>query len=317
MIPSPVIAGRNTMNATTPAQTLTSATFLRAVELTPVPAQVHEEAYEATTQYVPWPKAYGGDMVAQSAAAMMRSVDADRALHSMHSYFMRPVDVGSTVRYEVEHLRDGRGYSTRSVRGYQNGKTVFAAMGSFQVPEGGTDYQTPVPAEAAPAELDPESQRSAAEVLAGVEGRAAEYWSTGRSFDMRHVPGPVYVEVEGGREAHQAIWVKAFDGLPELGDERLNSNLHRAALAYVCDYTILEPLLRVQGLHWSSPGLTTASLDHSMWFHRDGRADEWVLYVQKAISGQSNRGMALGHFFDRDGRLLATVAQEGMIRPGS
>ena len=305
------------MNAITPAKTLTSATFLRAVELTPVPAQVHEEAYEAVTQYVPWPKAYGGDMVAQSAAAMMLSVENDRALHSMHSYFMRPVDVGATVRYEVEHLRDGRGYSTRSVRGYQNGKTVFVAMGSFQVPEDGSDYQSAVPAEAAPTGLDPESLRSAAEVLAGVDGPAAEYWSSGRSFDMRHVPGPVYVEVEGGREAHQAIWVKAFDGLPDLGDQRMNANLHRAALAYVCDYTILEPLLRAQGLHWSSPGLTTASLDHSMWFHRDGHADEWVLYAQKAISGQSNRGMALGHFFDRDGRLLATVAQEGMIRPGS
>jgi acyl-CoA thioesterase-2 len=290
----------------------TSETFLRAIELTPVPAQVNDEAYEATTQYVPWPKSYGGDMVAQSAAAMMRSVEADRTLHSMHSYFMRPVDVGATVRYEVERLRDGRGYSTRSVRGYHNGKTVFAAMGSFHARENGNDYQPD-----SPADVEPESLSSAAEVLAGVDGAPAEYWSTGRSFDMRHVPGPLYVDVNGETQAHQAVWVKAFDRLPDAGDARATADLHRAALSYVCDYTILEPLLRVHGLHWSSPGLTTASLDHSMWFHRDGRADEWVLYAQEAMSAQNNRGLALGRLFDKQGRLLATVAQEGMIRPAS
>lgn len=286
--------------------TLTSETFLRAVELTPAPAEVYDEAYEAVTQYVPWRKAYGGDMVAQAAAAMMRSVDSDRALHSMHSYFMRPVDVGATVRYEVERLRDGRGYSTRAVRGFQNGKAVYAAMGSFQVPEDGRNFQPP-----APAAVEPVSLRSAAEALEEADGPAADYWSTGRSFDMRHIQGPVYLELEGGPVPSQAIWVKAFDTLPD------DADLHRTALAYVCDYTILEPLLRVNGLHWSSPGLATASLDHSMWFHRDGRADEWILYAQEAVSGQSNRGLAMGRFFDRQGRLLATVAQEGMIRPGA
>ncbi|WP_262106480.1 acyl-CoA thioesterase II [Arthrobacter sp. Marseille-P9274] len=288
----------NTMSGT-----LTAETFLRAVDLEAVDAEVFDEAYEATTQYVPWPKAYGGDMVAQSAAAMMRSVASDRQLHSMHSYFMRPVDIGAVVRYEVEKLRDGRGYSTRSVRGYQGGKTVFAAMGSFQVAEEGPEFQPEMPAA-----VEPESLRSAAEVLAGVEGDAAAYWSQGRSFDMRHVPGPVYVEVEGAAIPQQAVWVKAFDRLPDGAD------LHRTALAYVCDYTILEPILRAQGHYWAEPGLATASLDHSMWFHRDGRADEWVLYAQEAVSGQRNRGLATGRFFDRSGRLLATVAQEGMIR---
>jgi acyl-CoA thioesterase II len=284
----------------------TSETFLKAIELTPVEPDVHDLAFEAVTQYVPWPKSYGGDMVAQSAAAMMRSVDTDRKLHSMHSYFMRPVDIGAAVRYEVEILRDGRGYSTRSVRGHQNGKTVFAAMGSFHVPESGPEFQP-----AMPAAVDPESLRSAAQVLDGIAGPAAEYWSHGRSFDMRHIPGPVYLQIEGERAPTQALWVKAFDHLPD------DTNLHRTALAYVCDYTILEPLLRVNGLNWSSPGLATASLDHSIWFHRDGRADDWVLYAQEAASGQHNRGLAMGRFFSRDGLLLATVAQEGMVRAGA
>lgn len=290
----------------------TSENFLRAINLTSVPAQHADEAYEAQTQYVPWPKSYGGDMVAQSAAAMMRSVESDRSLHSMHSYFMRPVDVESSVRYEVERLRDGRGYSTRSVRGYQNGKTVFAAMGSFHVREDGPDFQPDTPAG-----VEPDSLRSAADALEGTPGAAAAYWSAGRSFDMRHVPGPLYVQVEGEIQPHQAVWVKAFDLLPDAEDAHATADLHRTALAYVCDYTILEPLLRVNDLHWSSPGLSTASLDHSMWFHRDGRADDWILYAQEAVSVQNNRGLALGRFFDKDGRLLATVAQEGMIRQAS
>lgn len=293
-------------------KTPTSETFLRAIELKPVPAQCADEAYEAATQYVPWPKSYGGDMVAQSAAAMIRSVHTDRTLHSMHSYFMRPAEISSTVRYEVERLRDGRGYSTRSVRGYQNGKAVFSAMGSFHVREEGADYQPE-----SPASVDPDSLRSAAEVLTGVEGAAAEYWSTGRSFDMRHVPGPIYVNVEGGIRPQQAVWVKAFSRLPDNPVGHASADLHRVALAYVCDYTILEPILRVKNLHWSSPGLTTASLDHSIWFHRDGRADEWVLYAQEALSAQNSRGLALGRFFDRNGSLLATVAQEGMVRDSS
>ena len=142
-------------------------------------------------------------MVAQAAAAMMRSVDADRTLHSMHSYFMRPVDIGSSVRYEVERLRDGRGYSTRTVRGFQNGKPVYAAMGSFQVPEDGPDFQPE-----APAAVEPESLRTAAEALDGTDGPAADYWSTGRSFDMRHIPGPVYIELEGGSVPQQAFGSK-------------------------------------------------------------------------------------------------------------
>lgn len=300
------------MDATIASRVLgpdTTETFQRAIDLTPVdgPADV---SFEATTQYVPWPKAYGGDMTAQATAAMQATVGGDRALHSMHSYFMRPVDIGAPVRYDVEILRDGRGYSTRSVRGVQNGKTAFTAQGSFHVPEDDPEEY----AQQAPTAVDPESLPTAAEVLEGVEGPSGEYWAHGRSFDMRHVPGPIYLETQGGTVPTQAVWVRAFDAIPDAGDAKATADRHRTALAYVCDYTILETLLRVRGLNWSSPGLATASLDHSMWFHRNGRADDWILYAQDAVSVQDNRGLALGRFFDRSGRLLATVAQEGMIR---
>lgn len=285
---------------------MNSDIFLQAIELKPTVAEVFDEAYTAVPQYVPWPKAYGGDMVAQGALAMMRSTSEDRGLHSMHSYFLRPVDVGIPVRYEVELLRDGRGYSTRQVRGFQNGKPVYAALGSFHVPENGPAYEPDMPQ--AYAGIDPETLSSAAEVLEGRDADDARYWSTGRSFDMRHVPGPLYLETGNGVAAHQGVWIKAFSKLPD------DVSVHRAALAYVCDYTILEPLLRAHGLAWTTPGLTTASLDHAMWFHRDGRVDDWVLYAQDAVSSQNNRGLAAGRFFTRDGTLLATVAQEGMIR---
>ncbi|MCI9886887.1 thioesterase family protein [Micrococcales bacterium 31B] len=298
-----------------PPHAVTAQRFRDAVALTPVAPQHFDLAFEATTQYVPWPKAYGGDLVAQSLAALQRSVEADRTVHSMHSFFMRPAAIGEVVRYEVETLRDGRGYSTRGVRAYQGGKTIFAGLASFQVPESGPQFSADAPAvpgNSAPLALDPESLRSAADVLRGHDGAAAEYWSAGRSFDMRHVPEPLYLNGSdartGERPAAQAVWIRAFDAL---GDDPA---VHREALAYVCDYTILEPALRARGLTWSSPGLATASLDHSLWFHRDGRLDDWVLYAQEAVSVQSNRGLNTGRFYARDGTLLATVAQEGMIR---
>lgn len=285
----------------------TSQTFLAAVELTPATPERFDEAYTAVTQYVPWPKAYGGDLVAQAAAAAIRSVSDGKTLNSMHSYFMRPANIGEPVRYEVERLRDGRGYSTRQVRGYQDGKVIYVALVSFHAPEPGEEF-----AIAAPESLpQPESLPSSAETLDGVAGPAAEYWSSGRSFDMRHVPGPLYFRVDGVHVPHQAVWIKSFDPLPD------EPGLHQLALAYVCDYTILEPLLRAQGRAWADAGLVTASLDHSLWFHRDGRMDEWVLYAQEAVSAQRSRGLAMGRFYTRNGELLATVAQEGMIRPGA
>ncbi len=142
------------------------------------------------------------------------------------------------------------------------------------------------------------------------------YWSGGRSFDMRHVPGPVYLEVEGARRPHQAIWLKPYDALrpvPGLSDAQRDL----AALAYVCDYTILEPVLRVLDLPWARPGLVTASLDHAMWFHREparGDVDGWLLYAQEAVAAGAGRGTGAGRFLTPDGLHLASVAQEGMIR---
>jgi acyl-CoA thioesterase-2 len=294
----------------------TSEIVTAALTLKPVEAEHFDEAYVGTTQPCPWPKAYGGDLVGPATAALMRSVAGDRALHSMHSYFLRPADIGAEVRYEVERLRDGRGYSTRHLRAYQSGKVVYTAMASFHTGEEGDAYAAGFP-DGIP---DPETLPSSAAYLrdepAGtgtmtVDSKA--YWSGGRGFDMRHVPGPVYLRVEGAKVPHQAVWVKPFDPLRPV-DGLTEEQLHTAALTYVCDYTILEPVLRVLDRPWAQPGLVTASLDHAMWFHRRGSLDDWLLYVQDAVAADAGRGLGTGRFFTRDHRHLATVAQEGMIR---
>jgi acyl-CoA thioesterase-2 len=298
-----------------------SATFAAAVTLTPAEPEHFDLAFTAVTQPCPWPKAYGGDMVAQALAAAMRSVTDGKTLHSTHSYFLRPADIGAPVRYEVELLRDGRGYSTRQVRGYQNGKPIYVALASFAAGEPGATFAAALPEDIPGPDRRPSSAAYldglAEEATAGttMTGRSRTYWAGGRSFDMRHVPGPLYVTVDGERVPHQAVWIKPFDALRTvegLTDEQRDL----AALAYVCDYTILEPVLRVLDLPWAKPGLVTASLDHALWFHRSpGRAlDDWVLYLQEAVAAEAGRGLATGRFFTRDHRHLATVVQEGMIR---
>jgi acyl-CoA thioesterase II len=298
-----------------------SATFAAAVTLTPAEPEHFDLAFTAVTQPCPWPKAYGGDMVAQALAAAMRSVTDGKTLHSTHSYFLRPVDIGAPVRYEVEVLRDGRGYSTRQVRGYQNGKPVYVALASFAAGEPGATFAADLPEDVP----GPDRLPSSAAYLDGLAAtdtagttmtdRSRAYWAVGRSFDMRHVPGPLYVTVDGARVPHQAVWIRPFDALQAV-DGLTDEQRDFAALAYVCDYTILEPVLRVLDLPWAKPGLVTASLDHALWFHRSpaGALGDWVLYLQEAVAAEAGRGLASGRFFTRDHRHLATVVQEGMIR---
>jgi acyl-CoA thioesterase II len=294
---------------------MTSGIFTQAITLEKADPEHFDLAFTAVTQPCPWPKAYGGDLVAAAAAAAMRSVTDGKTLHSMHSYFLRPADIGAQVRYEVEVLRDGRGYSTRQVRGYQNGKPLYVCLANFAAGEPGgsfaAEFTTSVP--------EPEELPSSADYLADRSGgtmteESKAYWSAGRSFDMRHVPGPVYLAVEGERVPHQAVWLRPFDPLRPV-EGLTDAQRDLAALAYMCDYTILEPILRVLDVPWAEPGLVTASLDHAMWFHRAAPVDDWLLYVQEAVAADGGRGLGSGRFFTRAGRHLATVAQEGMIRP--
>jgi acyl-CoA thioesterase-2 len=189
------------------------------------------------------------------------------------------------------------------VHAIQYGKTILSMIASFQAEAGGLDHQDQMPA--AP---DPEALPSVEDTLATVDHPAAQFFAYQRPIDLRHVEGHLYLKPGAQRAAQQSVWLKAIGALP---DDPL---LHAAVLAYASDYSLLESVLRRHGLAWSDRRLRPASLDHAMWFHRPGRADEWTLYTQQSPSASSGRGLATGRMFAPDGTLIASVAQEGMLR---
>ena len=256
------------------------------------------------TQWMPHGRVFGGQVLAQALTAAQLTTDQSRNVHSLHSYFLRPGDITKEIRFSVEILRDGRSFSARRIHALQDEVPIFSMIASFQVPDTGIEHQSQMP-ENVPG---PESLPSAMDLLGAIDHPAAKYWSSARPFDIRHVEKPLYLMPASKKVANQMIWFKTLGELPE------SAELHQAALAYASDYSILEPILRQAGLFWAHPGLSSASLDHAMWFHRPVRADQWLLYVQESPSAQSGRGLSLGKIFTREGSLVATIAQEGMVR---
>ena len=278
--------------------------MLNALTLSSTSARTREDIFTAPSQWQPHGRVFGGQVMAQAVLAGMHTIDPDRVIHSVHSYFLRPGDITEEITFSVDRIHDGRSFSTRRVQAYQKGQPIFSMIASFQDEDPGLDHQASMP-EGIP---QPEELPSAAEVLQGINHPAADVWANTRAFDLRHFPSSVYASVEGEPVPHQAVWMKALEKLPD------DLNLHRAALAYASDFSILEPVMRAHGVSWATPGLKMASLDHAMWWHRFHRADEWFLYVQESPSAKGGRGLALGRIFSREGILVASVAQEGMIR---
>ena len=262
-----------------------------------------EDLFEGPSQWMPHGRVFGGQVLAQALVAAMRTIE-NREVHSLHGYFLRPGNIDLPVVFSVDRLRDGRSFSTRRVQAFQNDEAIFSMIASFQENDPGLEHQDEFPSDIP----DPETLPSAADMMGDNPHPVAQYWSKARPFDMRHVPSPIYFKVEGEHVAHQAVWLRSLGDMPE------SQELHTAALAYASDYSILESIYRRHGIAWSHPGLKSASLDHAMWFHRPARVDQWMLYVQESPSAQGGRGLALGRIFSSRGELLATIAQEGMVR---
>ncbi|WP_181439752.1 acyl-CoA thioesterase II [Curtobacterium sp. MCBD17_028] len=280
--------------------------FMPTLRLVDTGASTGEDIFTGSSHWSPGGRVFGGQVLAQCVVAAQTTIDG-RAIHSMHGYFLRPGAIDEPITFAVERIHDGRSFATRRVQAYQRGVPIFSMIASFQTPDTGVEHQDTMPLDVP----DPESLPSAAELLAGIDHPVARHWAK-RSIDVRHPGGPVFIEVTGERVAHQAVWLRVAGHLPD------DPALHRAVLGYASDLSILEPIMRRHGLAWGTPGVKSASLDHAMWWHRDGRADDWVLYTQESPSAQSGRGLAIGRMFDRSGRLLTTVAQEGMLRvPGA
>ena len=276
--------------------------LLRVLDLADSDARTDEDIFTGISQFMPLGRVYGGQVLAQSIVAASRTLAPDRVPHSMHGYFLRPGDSTKGITFAVDRIHDGRSFSTRRTQAYQEGVPIFSMIASFQDEDPGLEHQEPMPAGIP----DPET-------LPSIEERFTDLHPLSRRpiaehpVDLRHVPSPVYLTVEEPQPS-QAVWMRTRGALPD------DPMMHRAALAYMSDLSIQEPILRAHGVPWATPGLKVASLDHAMWWHRFGRVDDWVLYVQESPSARGGRGLGLGRVYARNGTLLASVAQEIMVR---
>jgi acyl-CoA thioesterase-2 len=245
---------------------------------------------------------FGGQVAGQALVAAARTVEADRHVHSLHSYFLRAGDPRVPVLYEVERLRDGGSFTTRRVAAVQHGKVIFNLSASFQVTEGGFDHAFPMPDVPPPDDLPTMRERL---TRSGIT--PGPWLDRPRPIDIRHVDWP-----EPGRRPeptpHQNVWLRADGRLPD------DPILHTIVLTYASDMTLLDTAMLPHGGSWFDPSVFMASLDHAMWFHRSFRADDWLLYNQDSPTATGGRGLSRGLVFTRDGTLVATVMQEGLIR---
>jgi acyl-CoA thioesterase-2 len=251
------------------------------------------------------PQVFGGQVLGQALVAATATAEG-RLAHSLHAYFLRRGDFNAPIVYEVDRALDGKHFSSRRVVAIQHGRQIFNMSASFQSPETGLDHQLPMPDVPLPESLrDIESHyREFAHKLPAAARRVLEQK---RPFEFRPVepPGP------GRREKSPAVrhvWFRAVD---KLADEEA---LHRCLLAYVSDFHLLDTALQPHGVSLISPQLVIASIDHAMWFHRSVRVDDWLLYAVDSPSASGARGFTRGSVFARDGRLVASAAQEGLIR---
>ena len=251
------------------------------------------------------PQVFGGQVLGQALVAATATAE-DRVVHSLHAYFLRRGDFNSPIVYEVDRALDGKHFSSRRIIAIQHGKQIFNMSASFQLPEAGLEHQNSMPDVPSPESLgDLESHyRDMLDKLPSVARRMLEQK---RPFEFRPVEPPDLLRREKSAPL-KYIWFRTVDKLPD------EEALHRCLLAYVSDFHLLDTALKPHGISMVSPKLAIASVDHAMWFHRSVRVDDWLLYAIDSPSASGARGFARGSVFARDGRLVASAAQEGLMR---
>jgi acyl-CoA thioesterase II len=251
------------------------------------------------------PQVFGGQVLGQSLVAATATAE-DRVVHSLHAYFLRRGDFNAPIVYEVDRALDGKHFSSRRVVAIQHGRQIFNMSASFQSAEAGLEHQIPMP-EVPPPEVLPDLEthyRAMADQLPAAARRVLEQK---RPFEFRPVQPPDPLRRDKS-EPIKHVWFRAVDTLPD------EEALHRCLLAYVSDFHLLDTALKPHGFAMISPRLMIASIDHAMWFHRRVRVDDWLLYAIDSPSASGARGFTRGSVFARDGRLVASAAQEGLIR---
>ena len=248
-------------------------------------------------------RVFGGQVAAQALMAAGRTVAAGRP-HSLHSYFLRPGDPTVPILYDVDRIRDGRSFTTRRVVAIQHGRAIFNMQTSFHVDEPGLSHQFPMPSVPPPEDLQPLSER-----LEPYRDALEDWFRRPHPIEQRHIGELPFMHHEG-KEPLQRLWIRADGTLPAETDHLL----HACIAAYASDMSLFDTMLAPHDVRWDDPEFMGASLDHCMWFHRPFRVDEWLLYDMDSPSASGARGLARGFMFTRQGELVVSMAQEGLMR---
>jgi acyl-CoA thioesterase-2 len=254
-----------------------------------------------------WQRVFGGQTIAQALVAAQRTVADDRHVHSLHGYFMRPGDTKVPIIYEVDRIRDGGSFTTRRVVAIQHGHAIFSLEASFQVDEGGLEHQVPMPLDVPPPDALLDQRQLIEQFGDRVPHGIQRYWERDRPIEMKPVMLKHYTSREK-LDPHQNIWIRTTGPVPA------DRGIRAAVLAYLSDMTLLDTSTFAHGRAVFDRDIQAASLDHAMWFHRTHAMDDWLLYTQDSPSTQGGRGFTRGAIYGRDGTLIASVAQEGLIR---
>jgi len=268
--------------------------------------QIEHNIFRGRNRDIGSGRVFGGQVLAQALVAAGRTVEPDRTCHSLHGYFILPGDVNTPIVYFVDRLRDGKSFTTRRITAIQHGQAIFNMAASFQVTEDGPEHQAEMPDVPPPDDLPSELEliRSVAD---RIPERLREIYTQERPLEMRPIR-PVDPFAPEPREPIKHVWLRATGTVSGTVLE------HQSVLAYASDYGLLGAALLPHALSFQMPTLQAATLDHVLWFHRPFRADEWLLYTMDSPSAAGARGFTRGSIFSRDGRLVASVAQEGLIR---
>ena len=267
---------------------------------------IEQNIFRGQSQNLGWGTVFGGQVLGQALSAAEQTVGVDHSVHSLHGYFLRLGDVDRPIVYDVDCIRDGRSFTTRRVVAIQKGRAIFNMSASFQRPEDGFEHQAEMPQTVGPEDLLSEReliQQRIDELPEMLRKRA----NAKRPIEIRPVNphNPMKPDV---RAPARLVWIRAADRLPD------DTSIHQYLLAYASDFHLLVTALMPHGVSWLTPGMQVASVDHAMWFHRPFRMDDWLLYVMESPSASNARGLARGQFFTRDGVLVASTAQEGLMR---
>ncbi len=249
-------------------------------------------------------RVFGGQVAGQALVAASRTIDEpERRVHSLHAYFLRPGDTKVPILYEVDRIRDGKSFSTRRVVAIQHGRAIFNLQASFHDPEPGLDHHLAAPTDAP----DPETLPDFRQRYSAIREQIGDWYDRPRPIDVRFCPPDPVLE-PGVKSEGQRVWLRTNGTLPD------DPVLHACIVTYASDMTLLDTPLRPFAMSSQSHNLMMASLDHAMWFHRPFRADDWLLYDQRALSSSGARGLAGASIFTSEGHLAVNVVQEGLIR---